>query len=308
MRATPGSLPGGPDWAFELKWDGVRAQAACSSGHHLQLRSISGRNVTTSYPELAPMGAAVGIEALIDGEIVVFDGDRPSFAHLQHRMHVSQPTAFLVETYPVVFIAFDLLALDGRSLLDLPYSTRRRFLAEIVNDGPSWRCPPASTEDGASLLELARARDLEGVVAKRLSSHYQPGVRSRHWVKVKIRKRQEFVVGGFLPGRDGGALEGQIGSLLLGINEGTELHFVGAAGSGLTDAIRNQLLALFTITGNCPFATIPELDRVPVWVEPALVVEIEYGSWPTGGNLRHPVYAGLRQDHDPNDVVRELPP
>ena len=177
----------------------------------MQLRSISGRNVTTSYPELAPMGAAVGIEALIDGEIVVFDGDRPSFAHLQHRMHVSQPTAFLVETYPVVFIAFDLLALDGRSLLDLPYSTRRRFLAEIVNDGPSWRCPPASTEDGASLLELARARDLEGVVAKRLSSHYEPGVRSRHWVKVKIRKRQEFVVGGFLPGRDGGALDGQIG-------------------------------------------------------------------------------------------------
>ncbi len=312
MKAAAGPIPNGPDWAFELKWDGVRVQAHCipgaAPGHQLQLRSISGRDVTTTYPDLAPLVASVELDAVIDGEVVVFDGDRPSFGRLQQRMHIDQPTPALIEEHPVVYVAFDLLALDGRSLLGLPYSTRRRFLTEIIDDGPSWRCPPAAIGDGTSLLDLAHARDLEGVMAKRRSSRYQPGVRSRDWIKVKIRKRQEFVVGGWLPGHDGGALDGQIGSLLIGVYQDNELHFAGAAGSGLTDANRNQLSALFKTTEGCPFVTVPELDRSPIWVEPTVVVEVAYGEWPTDGHLRHPVYAGLRQDQDPNEVVRELPP
>ncbi len=312
MKAVGGPIPDGPDWAFELKWDGIRLQAHCSPsagpGRQLDLRSISGRNVTSTYPELAPLGGGVGLEAVVDGEVVVFDGDRPSFGLLQHRMHVDEPTSATLEMHPVVYIAFDLLALDGRSLLDLPYSTRRRFLNEIIDDGPNWRCPPASIGDGTALLDLAHTRDLEGVMAKRRSSRYQPGVRSRDWIKIKIRKRQEFVVGGLLPGRAGGALSSRIGSLLLGVYHGHELHFVGAAGSGLTDTSRHQLSALFKTAGGCPFVSVPPPDRTPIWVEPTVVVEVAYSAWPAEGHLRHPVYAGLRRDHDPNDVVRELPP
>ncbi|MEL7158812.1 MAG: non-homologous end-joining DNA ligase [Actinomycetota bacterium] len=310
MKAVLGDLPAGQGWAFELKWDGVRLQATThpdgEADRAVTLRSISGRDVTDTYPEFATLGDAVTAGAVLDGEAVVFDGDRPSFGLLQHRMHVDRPTAALVEEYPAVYMVFDLLRLDGTSLLRLPYETRRRLLQELVDDGPSWRVPPESRDSGQALLDLADQRGLEGVVAKRLDSTYEPGARSRQWIKVKVRRQQEFVVGGWLPGQ--GALAGSIGSLLVGVHDDGRLRFSGAVGSGLTDHDRSMLLATLRERPDCPFVETPVLDRPPRWVEPQQVVEVGYGVWPADGNLRHPVYLGLRADHPPADVVRELPP
>ena len=152
----------------------------------------------------------------------------------------------------------------------------------------------------------ARQRDLEGIVVKRLDSLYKPGARSHDWRKVKIRLHQEFVVGGWLAGQ--GALEDEIGSLVVGIWQGEDLVVAGTAGSGLTDGERRRLQDRFVERQNPPFAAIPPLDRRPTWVEPTTVVEIEFGDWPGDGMLRHPVYMGIRHDTDPKDVVREIQP
>jgi bifunctional non-homologous end joining protein LigD len=305
MKAVLGQLPSGDGWAFELKWDGMRIQARCTPAT-LSLRSIKGREVTSSFPELAPLPSQLGISAVLDGEVVVFDGDRPSFGRLQHRMHVGDPSPTLVAGHPAVYLVFDLLELDGRSLIDLPYRNRRAVLADLLDDGPSWRVPPSVDGDGQPLLELATARGLEGIVAKKLTSRYLPGTRSPDWVKVKIRTRQEFVVAGWLPGQ--GRLEGEIGSLLLAVWDGGVLRFAGAVGSGLGQRERAQIEPLLVALSTCPFDQVPPLDRPPRWVEPAVVVEVEYSWWPADGLLRHPVYAGILPDHDPAEVVRELPP
>ena len=314
MKAELGTLPSGDDWAFELKWDGMRVQASChpsgqaSSRPEAQtiLRSISGRNITSGFPELMGLASHIGTSAIFDGEMVVFDGDRPDFGRLQHRMHVGEPNQALISTYPAVYIIFDLLELDGNRLLEVDLANRRRLLNELCEDGPAWRVPPLVEGDGQALLDLAAQRGLEGVVAKKLSSRYRPGSRSGSWIKVKLTLRQEFVVGGWLPGH--GQLDGQLGSLLVGIYDadGT-LHFAGAVGSGLTERHRDQLANAFVETQDRPFFEAPILDRPPVWVEPSQVVEVEYGSWPDGGSLRHPVFIGLRLDHNPADVVREMP-
>jgi bifunctional non-homologous end joining protein LigD len=310
MKAVLGELPTGPEWAYELKWDGMRLVAACDVGtgrpSRLTLRSARGNDVTTTFPELADLPAAVGISAVLDGEAVVFDGDGPSFSRLQNRMHVVQPSPQLVADHPVVYVLFDLLELDGRSLVELPYTTRRRLLRDLVDDGPRWRVPPHVDGDGGALLRLARQRGLEGIVAKRLDSPYHPGGRSRDWVKVKVRLRQELVVGGWLPGQ--GALAGKIGSLLVGFRDGDRLRFAGAVGSGLDDRYRRLLAGRLHARPNCPFDEVPVLLKPPSWVEPEVVVEVDYGSWPIDGLIRHPVLAGLRLDKDPADVVRELPP
>ena len=306
MKAVIGILPAGDGWWFELKWDGVRLGARIHDGE-VQLRSISGRTVTSTYPELAALGPAVGIDAELDGEAVVFDNGRPSFGRLQHRMHVVAPSGPLVAEYPVVYVVFDLLALDGRSLVELPYVERRRLLTELIDDGPNWRVPPAVDGDGRPLLDLADQRGLEGIVAKRGDAPYVPGTRSPHWIKVKVRRRQEFVVVGWLGGQ--GNLEGQIGSVLLAVNDDDgELVYCGAAGSGLSEQDRRLLGPSLVELDHCPLAFVPLLDRPPHWVVPSVVVDVEYGSWPDGGVLRHPVVLGIRSDRVPSDVVRELPP
>ncbi len=310
MKAIIGKLPSGDDWAFELKWDGMRIQSLCRPNNDgdpdLILRSLSGRDVTSSFPELAGLPSSLGTSAVLDGEVVVFDGDRPSFHHLQHRMHVDRPTQNLVTKYPVVYVLFDLLELDGQSLIDLPYGSRRSVLEDFLDDGPSWRVPPIVKGDGGPLYALAEERGLEGIVAKRLSSRYEPGGRSSNWIKVKADHHQEFIVVGWLPGQ--GRLEGQVGSLLVAVMEEGRLRFAGAVGSGLADRDREQLDPLLVTSPECPFDEVPMLDKPPTWTEPTVVAEIRYGSWPADGVLRHPVYLGLRTDSDPDEVVREMPP
>lgn len=302
MQAVSGELPRGGGWAFELKWDGMRIQARTDPPTGVTLTARSGRDVTGQFPELAGFAAALGTTAVLDGEVVVFDGDRPSFERLGQRIHVGNPAPGLVAAHPVVYLIFDLLELDGRSLTGLTYRQRRGLLDALVDPGPHWRAPPAVEGDGDRLLAMARRRRLEGVMAKRLDSPYRPGVRSDEWRKVKLRAQQEFVVGGWLPGQ--GRLAGDLGSLLLGVHD-DGLLFVGAVGSGIGDRDRPLLGERLIPTDQCPFTDRPEVPRPPVWVEPTVVVEVAYGAWPPDGHLRHPTYLGLCPDHDPGRVVRE---
>lgn len=307
-RPAAGTTPLGPwdEWAIELKWDGMRLQVHVDRDS-VRLFTGSGADATSRFPELADMADEVGAPAVLDGELVAFDEGRPSFAKLQQRIHVSRPSAALLARVPVYYLAFDLLHLDGNDVTSLPYRDRRRLLESLVDGGKAWSVPASTVGEADTLLHLAEQRELEGIVAKRLTSPYLAGRRSGDWVKIKIRRRQEFVVGGWSEGRN--ALSGTIGSLLVGVQGAAGLEFAGAVGSGLTDAERARLSDQL-LPGDNPFVTdVAQITRTltgrPHWVRPTLVVEVEYSLWSEGGSLWHPVYLGQRVDRDAADVVRE---
>ncbi len=297
-------------WMAELKWDGIRT-SVLTDGVSTVLRSSTGRDITAQFPEMSDFGTKLGTTAILDGEIVVFEEDRPSFQRVLQRLNVDRPSQQLIDANPAVYIVFDLLRLDDNSMLDLPYHMRRQVLHSFLSDGPFWRVPPSVDEGAEQLMALANSRDLEGIVLKRRDSIYRPGARSQDWRKVKIRPRQEFVVGGWLAGQ--GALEDEIGSLVVGIWNDGDFVLAGTAGSGLTDGERQRLEHGFVPRAAPPFRSIDQLDRRALgksvtWVEPTTVVEIEFGDWPQDGMLRHPVYIGIRDDKNPEDVGREIPP
>ena len=215
MLATAGPVPHGPGWAFEFKWDGVRAVVS-AAGDQVQLMSRLGNDVTAGYPELAGIGAVTGGRpVLLDGEIVVLDAaGRPDFGLLQDRMHVRHPSAELRARLPVSFYAFDVLHVDGASLLAAPYDERRARLAELQPADRVLVPPTFDDVDGDQLLDVARQHGLEGVVAKRRAGRYEPGRRSPGWIKTALVRTQEVLVGGFTAGE--GRRTATFGSLLLG--------------------------------------------------------------------------------------------
>jgi len=302
MLATTGPLPVGPGWAYEFKWDGVRALAT-AHGCRLRLRARSGADITIAYPELAPLGRVLD-DAVLDGEIVSLDTDgRPSFTILAERMHVREPgrAAKLAATRPVTYMIFDLLRLGGTDLLDLPYAQRRAALDGLNLAGDRWLTPPSFT-DGAATLAAARELRLEGVVAKRLNSPYRPGVRSLDWIKNKAEDTAEFVVGGFRPGVR------TLGALLVGVpGPGGKLLFRGRVGGGISAAAERALLAELRprAVPESPFAT--ELAREDAkdatWVLPEVVVEVRYGQRTPDGRLRFPRFLRLRPDLSPEECV-----
>lgn len=310
MLATPGRLPRNEDqWGFEVKWDGVRAIARSQPGR-LHLASRSDRDITHDYPELRGLNTALGSRsAILDGEIIAFDDrGRPSFQALQPRIHAHGASARrLAAENPVTYMLFDLLWLDGHSLLDLPYAQRRERLEALELDGAHWQTPPSHRGEGRALLRATADQQLEGVVAKRLDAPYRPGRRSSDWVKVKHEQRQEFVVGGYTPGN--GARESSFGALQLGVHddEGRLVH-VGGVGSGFKDDDLERLsVALRGLERQTsPFA-VGAPPRGTVFVTPKLVVEVTFGQWTSDDQLRHAVFRGLRDDRDPATVVRELP-
>lgn len=306
MLATPGDLPTGPEWAYEVKWDGIRAVAS-STGGRLRLHSRSDKDMTAIYPELAGL-AEMFPEGTLDGEIVAFDKARPSFAALQDRMNVDDPrrVARLVEIIPVTLVIFDLLRLDRLDLCPLPYAQRRGALEQLDLNGPHWITAP-TFDDGEATLAASRELGLEGVLAKRLRSPYVPGARSRDWIKVKSLRTQECVVGGWASGEK--TRTGQIGSLLLGIPENGQLRYVGRVGSGVAGGTLDKLTELLTplVIDTCPFsATPPRRDaRTLVWCKPEIVVEVAYANWTTSGVLWHPRLRGIRDDKSPSEVSVE---
>ncbi len=233
MLATPATAPpDGDDWAFEVKWDGVRALAYCEGGS-LRISSRRGEDASHRYPELSGLPEALGGRSVIlDGEVVAFDAaGRPSFQTLQRRMGLSKLETIRrrAQEVPVNFVAFDLLHLDGDSVVSEPYERRRELLAGLELDGDRWRAPAHCIGEGAAFLDAARAQGLEGIVAKRLGCPYRPGRRSADWLKIRARLRQELVIGGYMPGE--GGRSGSIGSLLVGYWDRTPEEAV-STGSG----------------------------------------------------------------------------
>jgi bifunctional non-homologous end joining protein LigD len=313
MLAVPGELPPAAEerqWRFEMKWDGVRAVSYVQRGD-VRLMSRNDLDVSRSYPEILPPPPALAtVAAVLDGELVTFDAHgRPSFGRLQERMHVADVTVArrLAERIPVVYLVFDLLFLDGRSLLRAPYLERRELLDRLGIEGTAWRVPPSFAGSGADVLAASRENQLEGVLAKRATSTYRPGARSADWRKIKHLRMQEVVVAGWRSGH--GRREGGIGSLLLGVPGPRGLEFVGGVGTGFTVAMLDDLARRLAPLErpDPPFATpLPRGElREAHWVEPRLVGEVVITEWTSDGHLRHPSWRGLRPDKSPDDVRRE---
>jgi bifunctional non-homologous end joining protein LigD len=312
MLARIDALP--PDdggWALEMKWDGVRALAYCARGR-TRLVSRTGQDITHAYPELHGLAAALdGRQVLLDGEIVALgENGWPDFEALQQRIHVTSAAAarWFAARQPVTYLAFDLLHDGTGPLLDLPCRQRRAMLDALGLHGTHWQAPPAFTgERAADVLAVSRQYGLEGVVAKRLGSRYEPGRRSGSWRKIKNIYRQEAVVGGWRPGQ--GNRAGQIGSLLIGVNGEAGLLYAGHVGTGFTQQTLRMLTGRLAPLRRpaSPFAhPLPSAHaRGAVWAEPVLVVEVAFTGWTRAGRMRAPSYQGLRTDKDPAEVTRE---
>lgn len=314
MKATAGALPEGDGWTFEVKWDGMRALTFLDHGA-VRVQSVNLRDVTASWPELADLpGAVAAPTAILDGELVATDASgNPSFSRLQQRMHVADPAEARrrAAAVPVTYVVFDLLHLGGHDLTAMPLRDRRRLLEQVLEPGPAWRLSPTH-DDGEALAAVADEHGLEGVVAKRLDSTYDPGRRTRTWLKIKVRRRQEMVVGGWLAGE--GGRHGRIGALLVGYHDaavgGTPLRYAGRVGTGFTEAELARLAARFAplTTDECPFDPPPpraDIAKGATWLRPQLVAELAFAEWTSDGRLRHPSYLGLRDDKAADEVTRD---
>jgi bifunctional non-homologous end joining protein LigD len=296
------------DWSFEVKWDGVRAIAYAQPGR-LRLESRNLNEVTEAYPEVRGLTLQLGMrEAVLDGEIVAFDeAGRPSFERLQGRMHVSAPSAVrrLAASTPVVYAIFDLIYLDGHSMIELPYAERRARLEELSLGGPAWRVPAAHPGQGTQLLEATRQQGLEGIVAKRLDSRYETGRRTGAWLKIKHTLRQELVIGGWIPGE--GRRTDRIGALLMGYYRDGSFVYAGRVGTGFTEATLDDLASRLKPLrrDSSPFTGSPKLPRNAVFVEPGCVAEVEFREWTREGIMRAPSFKGVREDKSPREVGPE---
>ena len=302
MLATlAAELPKGPGWRFEVKWDGYRALAYLRSGE-CELVSRNGNLLTDRFSQVAKAvpRALRTPSAVVDGEVCALDENgRPSFSAMQQG------------TGAIVFYVFDLLELEGDPLIDCTLEFRQERLAELVDKRNHTIRLSESFEDGAALLEAARAQNLEGVMAKQSTSKYCEGKRTRYWLKVKTHGRQEFVVVGYTRGE--GRRADTFGSLVLAVSEGGDLRYVGNVGTGFDTAEIERLLKLLRPLErkDSPFAVVPKMPRVRksdvVWVEPKLVAEIEFSEWTHDGRVRQPSYKGLRDDKQAAEVRREQP-
>lgn len=315
MLAVAGPLPEGDGWACEIKWDGIRALVAVTGGA-FGLWGRNGRDLTARFPEVAELGAAVdGLgPVLLDGELVALDAaGRPSFERLQGRIHLEGAARVrrAAAEVPVTFVAFDLLASAGVDRLAEPYAERREALAALGLDGPAWRAPAHRVGDGAALLELTRAQGLEGLVAKRLDSSYEPGRRSRAWIKVRHRMRVSVAVCGWIPGegaRGERARSREIGALVLGRPAPEGLRYAGRVGSGLSVAAAQRLATrLDGLAAEAPPFREHLAPPQTHWVRPKLVCDVEAAEWTAAGTLRQPVFVGEREDVAIADL-RDAPP
>jgi bifunctional non-homologous end joining protein LigD len=323
MLARLGDLPKGKEderHAYEIKWDGIRAIYYSQPGD-VRIESRNLNDVTSRWPELRPLNRELGArDAVFDGEIVTLDDEgKPSFQGLQSRMHLASDSAVRrrMKTTPAIYMVFDLLYLDGRNRMGLPYTERRELLEGLGLDGAHWKVPGYHVGDGAALLAASKAQGLEGVIAKRLDCPYTPGRRGGGWVKVKNTKRQELVVGGWLPGE--GNRSGKIGALLVGHYDTTpteaekrgkpqEFKYAGRVGTGFTEETLSMLMRELNplARDDSPFDG-RQPPKGAKFVDPNLVAEVEFSEWTNGGTVRQPSFKGLRDDKDANAVVREGP-
>jgi bifunctional non-homologous end joining protein LigD len=301
MATLAPAPPTGRGWLFEVKWDGYRTLAYVRGGE-ARLVSRNGNDLTGRFASVAKevAQAAKSPDCVLDGEVCALDErGRSSFSVMQQG------------SGPLVFYAFDVLEIDREPLLDLPLRERRERLVRLLDRGNRTVRLSETFDDGEALYGAAVEESLEGIIAKKTDSRYQPGKRTRDWLKIKTHGRQEFVIAGYTKGQ--GRRSGRLGSLVLAVNRGGELHYAGNCGTGFTeDEIERLMRKLRPLERKTPtFAVVPKMPKVRrsdvVWVTPKLVCEVEFAEWTHDGRLRAPAYKGLREDKAPADVRREQP-
>jgi bifunctional non-homologous end joining protein LigD len=304
LATSAAKLPAGDGWTYEVKWDGYRTLAA-KNGSRVTLWSRNLKDATMQYASVArAISKLRGDALLIDGEIVALDQQgRPSFQALHHQA-----------AHTLAYYAFDLLHASGRDLLKTPLTERRRELGRVLKGSDVLNSEPLPGTP-AQIEEAVRALQLEGVVAKRGTSIYEPGRRSKAWIKVKFNRRQEFVVGGYKPN------DVNVDSLVVGYYEGRKLLFAGRVRAGLTPHVRAEIFRIITSDEipKCPFADLPSTKsghwgegvtaedmKKLRWVRPKLVIEVSFVEWTRDGALRHSEFVGIRTDKRPTEVRRDL--
>ncbi len=294
-------VPSGEGWLFEVKWDGYRALATMRGGA-VDLRSRNGNALGERFPTVvrALERSLRTPDCVLDGEVVAVGSDgRATFSAMQQG---KEGTVYL-------YVAFDVLEVEGEPLLELPLVERREQLASVVDLRRGGVQISDAFDDGELLFQAAQEQHFEGIIAKRADSPYEPGRRSRAWLKIKTHGRQEFVIAGYTKGQ--GRRTGRFGSLLLAVREEGGLRYVGNVGTGFDDGEIEKLQALLRPLERptTPFEEAPKLAKVRkadiVWVEPELVCEVEFAEWTHDGRLRAPSYQGLREDKRPEEVHRE---
>ena len=295
-------LPDGNAWAYEAKLDGYRCLAG-NQKNGVTLWSRRGNLFTRRFPEIARACEKLPFETLVDGEVIAIDGNgRVSFNALQH----ARPNAHLQ------FYAFDVLIHRGRKLLSVPLETRREFLAEVL-DKVSYPVILSHTFNAKpeDLVRAAKDLQIEGIIAKRKGSRYEPGRRSEAWLKYKLNQCQEFVIGGYKPGKP-------FDALIVGCYAGAALKFVAKVRAGFVPHVRREIFSRLKNLeiAKCPFENLPEKRRTIWaltaeemnncrWLEPELVAQIEFTEWTPDGHLRHSSFVGLRDDKEPQRITRE---
>ena len=296
-----------PEWIFERKLDGERCLAFCGPDG-VSLKSRSGHDITTPFPEIAAALAARRHGDLVaDGEIVAFDGAQTRFERLQQRLGITSPSQRLLDDYPVYYYVFDVLHADGRDTRELPLLERKRLLAGLLDFRDPLRFTEHRERDGEAFSVQACRDGWEGLVAKRADAPYAAG-RTRNWLKFKCDNAQEFVIGGYT---DPQRSRVGFGALLLGCYDSDgDLVYAGKVGTGFDTRTLNSLHAVLARMerDSAPFTKghLPS-PRGVHWVTPRLVGQVGFSEWTDDGELRHPRFQGLRDDKDPRDVVREVP-
>ena len=313
MKARLVENPPAGDWTYEIKFDGFRA-LALKNAAGTQLLSRNNKDLADNFPEVAAAVAALGVDdAIIDGEIVALDAKgRSSFQLLQaYELGDAKP--------PLHYYVFDLLRLNGESLVDLPLAGRKARLEKLLGRKAAGviRYSASLGSDADALLKQARSVGLEGLIGKRTDSPYEIGRRSGAWIKLKLHHEQEFVIGGYTPP---GGSRTHFGALLIGVHQGNKLLFTAKVGTGFNHALLRTLHARFQklLRTKCPFDNLPETKtsrygqtitasvmKTCRWLKPVLVCQVRFSEWTRDGSLRQPVFLGLREDKAATEVVRE---
>jgi bifunctional non-homologous end joining protein LigD len=299
-------IPEGAGWTYELKLDGYRVEAIKTSGK-VSLYSRRGHNLTQRFDYIARSLQSLPDETVIDGELVALDEQgRPSFNLLQN---------FRSAASHITYYAFDILIHNAKSVMELPLSERRVILEEVFQATAHTGLSHVSNGTAAEMVKFVRSHGLEGVIAKRDDSRYQPGKRTGLWTKTRSNLAQEFVIGGYIPSHLG------IDSIVVGFYKGKDLHYAARVRAGFIPATRRQVFDAIKHlqSARCPFVNLPEKEagrwgegftsekmKKAVWIKPKGVALIEFLEWTGGDHLRHTKFISLRNDKDPRKVVREL--
>lgn len=303
MLATPGPLPVGPEWAFEVKFDGIRLICTLRDGG-LRLTSRNGRDLTAAFPELLGLAdsltAAGAREVTLDGELIARDVVPPKLQAIAPRIHRTSVTPSIIAAHPVTYMVFDVTRVDGTDVTATPWEERRAALTDLIADTSGWARSP-SFDDGAALWQATAAQGVEGVVAKRRVSPYQPGIRSRDWIKAVHRTETDAVVIGWRPESGG---RSRVGALVVAEAQDGQLRYVGSAGSGMTQTLSEALLGVLpSIARSDAAVPVPTVSAETRWVDPVLVVSLRHLGYTSDQHLRHPVIVALRPELSVSDLM-----